>query len=104
MCRPHLGRGHAGVDDGRMRRNYTRAERDELIRAVTKRGESVRTAATRLGVTKTTAYHWLRAAAASGSEPEHARVRAPEGTFARRGPAQTQEAPLGGRGGEGGSA
>lgn len=82
------------MDDGRMRRNYTRAERDELIRAVTRRGESVRSAATRLGVTMSTAYHWLRAAAASGPEPERAMVRAPEVTFARLIPARTHDAPL----------
>src|SRR4051794_36288329 len=40
-----------------------RPERDDLIRAV-RRGEAVSLAATRLGVPVSTAYQWMRAAAA----------------------------------------
>jgi transposase-like protein len=39
-------------------------ERSELIRAVTKRGEAVPVAAARLGVAVSTAYRWMRIAAA----------------------------------------
>ncbi len=49
-----------------MRRTYTRAERDELIRAVTS-GDPVRAAAARLGVGVATAYDWVRHARASES-------------------------------------
>lgn len=47
-----------------MRRNYTQAEREELIRGVTKRRESVPAAAAKLGVSVSTAYGWVRAASA----------------------------------------
>ena len=40
-------------------------ERSELIRAVTKRGEAVPVAAARLGVPLSTAYRWMRIAAAA---------------------------------------
>jgi transposase-like protein len=43
-----------------MRKRYTRAERDELIRAVTNRREPVATAAARLRVPISTAFRWLR--------------------------------------------
>lgn len=42
-------------------------ERSELIRAVQKYGEAVPTVATRLGVPVSTAYRWMRAAAAKSS-------------------------------------
>jgi transposase-like protein len=45
-----------------MRRNFTEAERRELIQGVTKRWESVPEAAARLGVSVSTAYGWVRAA------------------------------------------
>jgi transposase-like protein len=43
------------------------SERSELIRAVKKRGEAVSTVATRLGVSASTAYRWMRAADAAES-------------------------------------
>jgi transposase-like protein len=49
-----------------MRRTYTRAERDELIRAVTS-GDRVPAAASRLGVGVATAYDWVRQAGARGT-------------------------------------
>lgn len=44
-------------------------ERSELIRAVTKSGEAVPVAAARLGVPLSTAYRWLRIAAAATTRP-----------------------------------
>lgn len=41
--------------------------RSELIRAVKKRGDTVRAAAARLGVPVSTAYQWMRVAAAESS-------------------------------------
>jgi len=82
------------VNDGGMRRKYTRAERDELIQGVTRRGESVRSAATRIGVNVSTAYNWVRSAAPSSGERARAMVGAPEATFARLVPARTQDARL----------
>lgn len=65
-----------GADAGGMRKTYHQGERDELIRAVTKRRESVPTAAARFGVSLSTAYDWVRAA--RRSNPETARsVRGP---------------------------
>jgi transposase-like protein len=46
-----------------MRKRYTQAERDELVRAVTIRREPVTAVAARMGVTEVTAYRWIRAAA-----------------------------------------
>ncbi len=42
-------------------------ERSELIRAVKKRGEAVTAVAARLGVSVSTAYRWMRIAAAEPS-------------------------------------
>lgn len=67
----------ACANDVGMRRNYTQAERDELIRGVTKRRESVREAAAKLGASVSTAYGWIRAASVKPSET------ATEGTRAR---------------------
>jgi transposase-like protein len=53
-----------------------RDERDELIRAVQKRGEAVVTVATRLGVPVSTAYRWMRLAVAEANVP-----RSPRPTF-----------------------
>lgn len=43
------------------------SERSELIRAVKKRGEAVSTVAARLGVPASTAYRWMRIAAAEAA-------------------------------------
>ena len=52
-------RDHAG-----MRRHYTDEQRSELIGLVTTRRATVPQAAARLGVTASTAYNWIRRAAA----------------------------------------
>ncbi len=49
-----------------MSKTYEGNEHEELIRAVTRGRESVRTAAARLGVPVSTAYGWVRAAADGG--------------------------------------
>jgi transposase-like protein len=52
--------GSGGTDAGRMRKHYTEAQRAELV-ALVARGEATpRAAAARLGVTKSTAYYWLK--------------------------------------------
>ncbi len=56
----------AGVDAAGMRKTYERKQHEELILAVAKRGESVRSAAVRLRVPMSTAYRWVRAAGAVG--------------------------------------
>ena len=52
-----------------MRRRYTQEERDELIRAVTRRREPVAAAAARLGISTSTAFRWVRAVADAPSAP-----------------------------------
>lgn len=74
-----------------MRKSYTRAERGELIAAVTMRGEPVAAAAARLGVGVATAYDWVRAAKGRGrGSPKRRRDggdQGPQPTFARLVPA-----------------
>jgi transposase-like protein len=55
-------RDHAG-----MRRHYTDEQRSELVGLVTMRRATVPQAAARLGVTTSTAYNWVRRAAAPGA-------------------------------------
>lgn len=62
------------ADAAGMRRRYTREERDELIRAVTRRREPVAAAAARLGTSVSTAFRWLRAAAAADDAPRAAKA------------------------------
>ena len=50
-----------GVDAAGMRKTYERNKHEELIRAVARRREPVRSAAARLGVSMSTAYRWVRA-------------------------------------------
>lgn len=55
-----------GPDDAGMqtiRRKYTQAERAELIRCVRESGERISVVAARLGISRKTAYNWLRPAA-----------------------------------------
>jgi transposase-like protein len=55
-----------------MRRHYTDEQRAELIGLVTTRRATVSQAATRLGVTASTAYNWVRRAATTGSDVSRA--------------------------------
>jgi transposase-like protein len=58
-----------------MRKQYTAEQRERLVAEVRKTGESVRVVAERLGVTASSAYLWMKEAAAAGrSEPAFARV------------------------------
>jgi transposase-like protein len=85
----------ADGNDAGMRRNYTRAERDELIRGVTRRREPVPAAAAKLGVSVSTAYGWVRAARARLSETSTERPlgRTPEmPTFVQLVPAAARDA------------
>src|SRR3954469_11051165 len=52
--------GSSGTDTGRMRKNYTEAQRTELVALVTRGEATPRAAAARLGVSESTAYYWLR--------------------------------------------
>jgi transposase-like protein len=56
-----------------MRKQYTAEQREKLTAAV-RAGESVRTVATRMGVTPSSAYLWMKEAAAVSSAPTFARV------------------------------
>jgi transposase-like protein len=47
-----------------MRRHYTGEQRSELIDMVTKERATIAAAAKRLGVTASTAYHWMKQAGA----------------------------------------
>ena len=90
------GVGTGGNDAG-MRKNFTQAERDELIRGVTRRREPVPEAAAKLGVSVSTAYGWVRAARARLSETSTARPlgRTPEApTFVQLVPATARSASL----------
>jgi transposase-like protein len=83
----------AGADTARVRRNYTKAERDELIRGVTRRREKVPEAAAKVGVSVSTAYGWVRAARTRRSETST--ERPPEApTFVQLVPAMAREASL----------
>lgn len=58
-----------------MRKQYTAEQRERLVSEVRKTGESVRVVAERLGVTASSAYLWMKEAAAAGpSKPVFARV------------------------------
>lgn len=86
-----------GADTARVRRNYTKAERDELIRGVTRRREPVPEAAAKLGMSVSTAYGWVRAARARLSETstEQPLGRTPEApTFVQFVPATARHASL----------
>lgn len=79
-----------------MRRTYTRAERGELIRAVTS-GDSVPAAAARLGVGVATAYDWVRQAKGRGTTAARKRASKDDRqrpAFVRLVAASTGEAPL----------
>lgn len=56
-----------------MRRRYTARQREQLIEAV-RRGEPVEAAAKRLGVTASTAYHWMKGARRAAAQPQFARL------------------------------
>lgn len=72
-----------------MRKHYTPSQRTELIRSVRIQHAPVRAAASRLGVTESTAYRWLRHETA---RPTPAAPRPP--TFVRLVPAAATEARL----------
>jgi transposase-like protein len=55
-----------------MRRIYTQAERDEFVRQVKTRRESVAVSAAKLGITEVTAYRWIRAASKAAIAAEAA--------------------------------
>ena len=57
-----------------MRRRYTARQREQLIEAVGTSGEPVGAAARRLGVTASTAYHWMKGARRSAAQPQFARL------------------------------
>ncbi|HEY6725712.1 MAG TPA: transposase [Polyangiaceae bacterium] len=57
-----------------MRRRYTARQREQLIEAVRTSGEPVGAAAKRLGVTASTAYHWMKAARRAAAQPQFARL------------------------------
>jgi transposase-like protein len=76
-----------------MRRTYPKSKRDELIRAVTTRGEPVAAAAGRLGVVTSTAYNWVRASG-RGSETLRRRLGEDRPAFARLVAAGTADAAL----------
>jgi transposase-like protein len=57
-----------------MRKQYTDEQREQLIAEVRATGEKVRVVAARLGVGPSTAYHWMKEAAAPESAPVFARV------------------------------
>ena len=84
-----MARAYAGSDAARMPKHYTPSQRTELIRSVTTQHAPVRAAASRLGVTESTAYRWLRD---EGARPTPAASRPP--TFARLVPAAAMEARL----------
>lgn len=80
-----------------MRRNYTKAERDDLIRGVTKRREPVPVAAARLGVAVSTAYGWVRTAAERSTDTANECVSAgatKTPTFVQLVPATPRDASL----------
>lgn len=56
-----------------MRRRYTAKQREHLIEAVRKSGEPVKTVATRMGVSVSTAYLWMKGAPVPGV-PQFARL------------------------------
>ena len=56
-----------------MRRRYTSKQREQLIETVRASGESVRAVATRMGVTVSTAYLWMKGAPISRA-PQFARL------------------------------
>lgn len=60
MHAPHMEIGSSGTDTGRMRKNYTEAQRTELVALVTRGEATPRAAAARLGVSESTAYYWLK--------------------------------------------
>jgi transposase-like protein len=61
-----------------MRRRYTAKERSDLIELVTAGGATVGEAASRLGVTLSTAYKWMRdRASVRGRRPERSSGRPP---------------------------
>lgn len=60
-----------------MRRRYTGEQRSALVDLVTARRASVSEAATRLGVTASTAYQWMKLASAGAPRRRGAEQRAP---------------------------
>jgi transposase-like protein len=56
-----------------MRKQYTAEQREKLIAEV-RAGEAVSVVAERMGVTSSSAYLWLKAAAPAASAPKFARV------------------------------
>jgi transposase-like protein len=56
-----------------MRKQYTAEQREKLIAEV-RAGETVRVVAKRMGVTSSSAYLWMKAAAPTSSMPMFARV------------------------------
>lgn len=65
-----------------MRKPYERSDRSDLIRAVREDGETVTTAATRLGIPMSTAYRWMRQAPSETAMPTFVEV-VPERTEGR---------------------
>jgi transposase-like protein len=63
-----MARGWGGPQDARMRKEYTRKQRSELVELVTA-GAAVSEAAALLGVRPSTAYAWLRSATATDRDP-----------------------------------
>ena len=57
-----------------MRKRYTTEQRERLVAEVRSTGEPVRLVAERLGVTVSSAYLWMKDAAAAPSKPVFARV------------------------------
>jgi transposase-like protein len=57
-----------------MRKQYTSEQRERLVAEVRSTGEPVRVVAERLGVTVSSAYLWMKGAAAAPSKPVFARV------------------------------
>lgn len=56
-----------------MRKQYTAEQREKLITGV-RAGETVRAVATRMGVTPSSAYLWMKAAGVASTAPTFARV------------------------------
>ena len=65
-----------------MRKQHTKAQREQLVRLVVVEGRTVREAAQQMKVRPSTAYYWVRRAAATG-EDVVANASAPEPVFAR---------------------
>jgi transposase-like protein len=59
-----------------MRRRYTGKQRAELVDLVRAEGATVADAAARLGVTRSTAYYWVRGTAPSGGRGRARQARA----------------------------